>query len=157
MECSGLRDPVVAADAPGKFGQLGVEFVDVVLGPTRDLTISRDAELVEHSFEHRTDPDNQLEIIRRARCTEQRRWRLVFEIDDELTIARGFGTCLRQLTEQMTAVGCEVVKVCLCRTRTREVAPNGSCFGFVTSDSVRATERVTDDQSGDDGKEGEGD
>ena len=157
MECSGLRDPVVAADAPGKFGQLGVEFVDVVLGPTRDLTISRDAKLVEHSFEHRTDPDNQLEIIGRTRRTEQRRWRLVFEIDDELTIARSLGTALRQLTEQMIAVGCEIAKVCHCRIRTREAAPNGRCFGFVTSDSVRATERVTDDQSGDDGKEGEGD
>ena len=51
---------------PGNSCSRGVEFVDVAFGPARDLPVGRDAQLIEHPFEHRSDADDQLEVIRRA-------------------------------------------------------------------------------------------
>ncbi len=100
MQRARLRDPCVAADAAGKLGQLRVELVDVALAPARDLPIRRDAELVQHAFDHGTDADDELQVVRRAGRIEQRRRRIVLDIDDDLPIARGFGARVGELAEE---------------------------------------------------------
>src|SRR5439155_12798644 len=65
MELARLSHPGVATNAARKLGELRVELVDIALGPVRDLAECRDAQLVQHPFEHRTDADDQLEVIRR--------------------------------------------------------------------------------------------
>ena len=85
-----LRDPCVAADAAGKFGQPRVELVDVALAPARDLPIGGDAELVQHPLEHGADADDELQVVGRAGRIEQRRRRIVLDVDDDLPIARRF-------------------------------------------------------------------
>src|SRR5437899_5692012 len=65
VELARLRHPGVATNAAGKLGQLRVDLVDVTLGPVRDLAECRYTQLVQHPFEHRTDADDQLEVIRR--------------------------------------------------------------------------------------------
>ena len=64
MQLARLHDPGIATNAPGKLGQARIEFVDVAIGPARDLPIRADTELLEHSFKHRSDSDDQLQIVR---------------------------------------------------------------------------------------------
>src|SRR5206468_55191 len=64
MELARLSHPGVATNAARKLGELRVELVDIALRPVRDLAECRDAQLVQHPFEHRTDADDQLEVIR---------------------------------------------------------------------------------------------
>ncbi len=59
-----------------------------------------DAELVQHPLEHGPDADDQLEVVGRAGAVEQRRRRVVLEVDDELAVARGFAARVGELAEQ---------------------------------------------------------
>ena len=90
MQRARLRHPSIATNAARKIGQACVELVDVAVGPASDLPIGVDAELLQQALKHRPDSDDQLEIVRRSGTVEQERRRIVFEIDQKLTIARGF-------------------------------------------------------------------
>ena len=81
---------------PGNSGSLRVELVDVALAPARDLAVGGDAELLQHPLEHRADADDQLEVVGRAGTVEQRRRRVVLEIDDDLPVARGLARAPRR-------------------------------------------------------------
>ena len=109
MELARLRHPAIAANAPREFREMRVEFVDIALGPVRDLPVRRDAELVQHPLEHRSDTDDQLEVVRRAGA-EQRRRRVVLDVENQLAIARGLGACLREIVENVLALGGEFVR-----------------------------------------------
>ena len=100
MERSRLRHPRVAANAAGKFAQPCVELVDVALAPLRDLTVRADAHLIKHAFDDRTDADDQFQVVGRARRVEKRRRCVVLDVDDDLSIARGFGARIGEFAEQ---------------------------------------------------------
>ena len=85
---------------PGNSAQLRVDLVDVALAPARDLAIRRDAELVQHALDHGADADDELQVVGRAGRIEQRRRRIVLDIDDELAIACRFGARVGELAEE---------------------------------------------------------
>ena len=112
--------PAIAADASGEFGKLRVELVNVALAPAGDLAVGGDAELLQHALEHRTDANDELQVVGRA-DPEKRRRRVVFEIDDELPVARAFATRGRELAVQAAAVHGEVSEM-----HERRIARNAS-------------------------------
>ena len=61
----------------------------------------RDAELVEHALDHGPDADDQLEVVRRAGRIEQRRRRVVLDVDDDLPIARDFGARVGEIAKSV--------------------------------------------------------
>src|SRR5215470_16008122 len=97
MQRARLHHPLVATDAAGKLRQARFEFIDIALAPARDLPKRRDAELVEHALEHRPHTHDQLEIVRRPRTIEERRWRIGLDVDHELAIPRGLAAGLREI------------------------------------------------------------
>ena len=97
MQLARLRHPLVALDASGKFRQLGVELGAVALAPERDLPEGGDAEVVQHALEHRADADDELQVVGLPDAGQDRRRRIVLDVDDELTVARGFLACFGEL------------------------------------------------------------
>ena len=80
-----------------------VELVDVALAPARDLAVGRDAQLLQHAFQHGADADDELQVVGRAGAEEWWR-RVVLEIDDELPVARGLAARGGELVEQAAAI-----------------------------------------------------
>jgi hypothetical protein len=71
---------------------------------------------VQHAFKHRSDTDDQLEIVGLGGSEKDRRWRIVLDVDDQVPITR----CLR-------ACGCE---------RGVEFLEGGTCVGAVVRRAV---------------------
>ena len=92
-----LRHPGVAADAAGKLGQLRVELVDVALAPARDLAV---ACVMPSWCSIRSSTGPMPTISFRSSGAfgpvEQRRRRVVLEVDDELAVARGLARARRR-------------------------------------------------------------
>jgi len=88
MQLARLRHPLVAHDASWKFRKLGIEIRAVALAPARDLPEGGDAEVVQHAFEHRADADDELQVVGLPDAGQDRRRRIVLDVDDELSIAR---------------------------------------------------------------------
>src|ERR1700686_2778639 len=100
VQLARLRHPLVAHDASRKFRQLGIELGAVALAPARDLPEGGDAEVVQHAFEHRTDADDELQVVGFPDAGQDRRWRVVLDIDDELSVARAFLAGVGELRAQ---------------------------------------------------------
>src|SRR2546423_3984819 len=97
MQLARLCYPLVAHDASRKFGELGIEIGAVALAPARDLPEGGDAQVVQHAFEHRADADDELQVVGLADAGQDRRRRVVLDVDDELSIARAFLPRVREL------------------------------------------------------------
>ena len=104
MQRTRLRDPFVAPDAPGKFSEARVELVDVAFAPVCDLPVRADAELIEHSLDHRANADDELEIVRCSWRIEERRRCVLLNVDDDLPLARCFGARVGDLAKQAATV-----------------------------------------------------
>ena len=115
MELARLRYPRIAPDATGKLRQPGIELVDVALRPPCDLTIRTDAELLQHPLEHRANPDDQLQIVRRAGTVEQRRRCVALEVDQQLAIARRLVTRIGDRAEQSMSIFSKLLRVRMLR------------------------------------------
>src|ERR1700674_2181993 len=99
-----LRHPLVAHDASRKFRKLGIEIGAVALAPPPDLPESGDAEIMQHAFEHRADADDELQVVGLPDAGQDRRRRIVLDVDDERSIARAFLPRVGELRGQSFAL-----------------------------------------------------
>ena len=140
-----MRHPCIAANAAGKVGEARVELVDVAVSPARDLPIRADAELLQHSLEHRPDADDQLEIIRCSGTIEQQWRRIVFKIDQKLTIARGFVARIRDRTQQRTPVLGELTHLPIFGRLIGDFAAHSRAFRFAIARFTKNAGTIGDD------------
>src|SRR5215471_9925813 len=100
-----LGHPLVAHDTARKFGQLRIEVGNIAFGPARDLAEGAHAQVMQHALEHRTDSDNELQVVGLGGSEQYRRRSLVFDIEHELPIARRFTASIGEIVAQSPRFG----------------------------------------------------
>ena len=69
---------------------------------------SRDTEAVQHALQHRADADDELEIVEHGGAVQQRRQRIVLEVDDQFAVPGRVGARMRAVAQQPAAIIGEV-------------------------------------------------
>ena len=135
MQRTRLRYPGVTPDPARKLVELRVEFVDVALAPTRDLAIGPYTELLQHPFEDGADTHDELQVVRRPGAEKCRR-RIIFEIDDELPIARSLAANGCELRVEASAFVGELAKLLNCRALCNKCAAQRRRLRFEASNNA---------------------
>ena len=92
---------------------------------------------MQHALQYRADANDQFQIVRHAGAVEQQRRRVVFKVDHDGAIARGFGTSRRHVHQQLTAVFCEFLQLPDGSRHAARTAAQPRVFAFKAAHEAR--------------------